>query len=156
MENLKVSADLQEIFDDSDFDHILRVLSRELGDVTLGKVKQVYELYQPVPEHTIGDKTYYAGYRGRYMVPEGFIPCVELLNVTSTKAHVKLMFGFSHINPELYVFLYQNIDKESIGIDEALSYANSCGKYFDIEVKHTVIKNTGDKHAVVSSSKKRG
>lgn len=141
-----ISADLKEIFDDPDFSRTLRVLARELGDVNLSTIKQAYEQQQPVPEHQIEGQAYYAGGKGKYMVPEGTYQA-RLGSVTANAKLIKLMFGM--ISNKVPVYLYYNIDKESASIDYVLDLTKQVGQDFSVVVKHNTIQNTGDKYAVI-------
>jgi hypothetical protein len=142
-----ISADLREIFDDPDFARTLRVLARELGDVPLSAVKKAFEDQQPVPERTILGQAYYSGGKGKYMAPEGTYPA-KLASVTANAKLIKLMFAMVPANVPVY--LYYNVDKDSANIDYVLDLTKQVGHDFTVVVKHNVIKNTGDKYAIIS------
>lgn len=146
MTNDAISADLREVFDDPEFERTLRVLARELGDVPLSKVKAAYEDQQPVPDREIGGQTYFAGYKGKYMVAEGHYKA-KLGSVTANAKLIKLLFGL--VSNGTPVFLYYNLDKESASIDFVLDLTKQVGQDFDVTVAHKTIQNTGDKHALI-------
>lgn len=141
-----ISADLREIFDEPDFARTLRVLARELGDVKLSQVKLAFEQQQPVPEHEIEGQTYFAGGKGKYMVPEGTYKA-RLGSVTANAKLIKMMFGM--VVKDVLVYLYYNIDKDSASIDYVLDLTKQVGQDFTVTVKHNTIQNTGDKYAII-------
>ena len=160
----QISADLQDLFDEPDFEHVLRVLARELGDVKLSEVKGAFDQCRAMPEHEVDGVTYYAGYNGRYMVEPASYKA-KLLSITKNKNLVKLMMGIpsgsvallKDMKPgtgpstEENVFLYYSRDKNAVSVDNVLNLTARIGKMFNVVVNNIIVVQTGERHAIIDS-----
>jgi len=140
-----VSPEIKEIFQDPDFESLLKTLATEFGeDITLKSVNFLFQQNRPVPEKLINGVNYSAGYRGQYMVAEGK-HTGKLIDIKQSGSNCKLMFDLD----DKQVFLYHNFPKDGLKVEQVVSLAESRGKAFDVVVKHETIPQTGDKHAVI-------
>jgi hypothetical protein len=142
-----IPAELQEIFDESqEFERLLRVFGRNLGDIKLSEIREVYDFQKPVKTREIDGREYSVGYSGRLMVPEGTHKA-RLAQIMTNKFAVKLLFTVLGRD----VFLYHSASKDEIDVDMALSLAQQVGKDFNIMVEHKTIEQTGERHASVTT-----
>lgn len=144
---MKLSEDVLEIFDEHDFERILRILGRDLGNITLSEIKECYEQVMPAPSKEIDGKLYFAGYGGRYKVAPG-IYTAKLLKIIKDKNSIKLLMG---IEDNLY--LYFTKPKDTVSVSSLVDLFNISGTdiTFRIRVAHQTIANTGEHHAIITA-----
>lgn len=141
-----VSSEVKEIFQDPDFEGLLKKLASEFGkDATLESINFWFQQNRPVPEKLINGKRFFAGYRGAKMVSEGN-HSGKLIDITQNGSNCKLMFSIDGNN----TFLYHNFPKEGLKVEQIVRLAGEINEIFPVTVKHDVIPQTGDKHAIVS------
>ena len=146
-----ISPEVQELFDDPDFEAILKTLASEFGeDITLNKLNKFYQKNKPVPHKDINGKDCAAGYTGRYMVREGHHKAT-LVDVKQNGPNCKLMFLMEPppASDCDAVFIYHNLPKETLKVEQIVRLGKAINDDFAVYVKHDTIPQTGDKHALI-------
>lgn len=140
-----ISNEVKAVFEDPDFERNLKILASEFGeDTSLAQVNFWFQQSRPVPEKLVDGKRYVAGYRGARMVSEGK-HSGKLIQIRQEGNFCKLMFAVNGLN----VFLYHNIAKDKVDINQTVNMTKAIGEIFPIEVNHETVPQTGDRHAVI-------
>lgn len=142
-----ISEEVKDIFDDPDlkFGSILRILAIEFGEeASLQKINKIFQDSRPLPTHTINGETFVAGYRGPNIISEGKHNKVKLVELKQSGVFCKGMFVFSTGQ-----FLYWSFPREEMRIEEIVDLSKKLNEEFTVDVKHEIIKLTGESHAKV-------
>ena len=141
-----VSFEVKEIFQNPEFEGMLKTLANEFGEETT--LKSIYYWFQQnrvMPLKTVNGKIYTAGYCGAKMISEG-LHSGKLIDIKQTGNICKLMFSINGID----IFLYHNILMSDLKAEQIVRLGSNINEIFPITVKHETIVYTGDKHAVIT------